>query len=497
MLFISHNLGVDRAHVRPRRRAVRRRAGRGGHGRRRSSATRATRTPSGSCAASRAAGRARTSAVWTRSPGFLPAARRRPAGLRLRRPLRARARDLPDGRAAAPSASRPARVSRCHFHAEAHDAAAHDGRPTRRRARRARRARGAGAARSRTPRKTFRQDGHDVHALAGVTLDGLPRRDARPGRRVRQRQDHARPHPARPDRRPTRAATVELDGQQLAATLGEPDDRARSGRSRSSSRTRTRALNRRFAVRRIARPRAARSCSACAARPARSALRRAGARGALRRAAARTPRPAPALGRPQAARGDRPRVRRRARARRLRRADLGPRRLRAGRDPQPARRPAGASRASPTSSSRTTSASCATSSDRIAVLYLGRLMELGAAEVVFAARTIRTPRRCSRRCPTLEGGERPRIRLEGEIPSAADAAVRLRLPHALPAQARRRSARTRSRRWPRSSRATPCAATSPSRSSAGSRAPGPSDPRVGIHRLNSPGAPRPTTRFRA
>ena len=49
----------------------------------------------------------------------------------------------------------------------------------------------------------------------------------------------------------------------------------------------------------------------------------------------------PALRRPQAARRDRPRVRRRPAARRLRRADLGARRLGAGRDPQPARRAAG------------------------------------------------------------------------------------------------------------------------------------------------------------
>ena len=52
-------------------------------------------------------------------------------------------------------------------------------------------------------------------------------------------------------------------------------------------------------------------------------------------------RPASAVGRPQAARGDRPRLRRRPPRRRLRRADLGARRLGPGRDPQPARRAAG------------------------------------------------------------------------------------------------------------------------------------------------------------
>ena len=52
--------------------------------------------------------------------------------------------------------------------------------------------------------------------------------------------------------------------------------------------------------------------------------------------------PLAALGRPQAARRDRPRVRRRPADRRLRRADLGARRLGPGGDPQPAHRPAAA-----------------------------------------------------------------------------------------------------------------------------------------------------------
>ena len=51
--------------------------------------------------------------------------------------------------------------------------------------------------------------------------------------------------------------------------------------------------------------------------------------------------PEPALGRPQAATRYRARVRRRSAARRLRRADVGARRLRPGGDPQPARRAAG------------------------------------------------------------------------------------------------------------------------------------------------------------
>jgi peptide/nickel transport system ATP-binding protein len=59
-------------------------------------------------------------------------------------------------------------------------------------------------------------------------------------------------------------------------------------------------------------------------------------------------------------------------------------------------------------------------SDRIAVLYLGRLMELGEAETVFNPPHHPYTEALLSAVPDIEGGERPRIRLEGEIPSAAD-----------------------------------------------------------------------------
>jgi peptide/nickel transport system ATP-binding protein len=59
-------------------------------------------------------------------------------------------------------------------------------------------------------------------------------------------------------------------------------------------------------------------------------------------------------------------------------------------------------------------------SDRIAVLYLGRLMELGEAEVVFEAPHHPYTEALLSAVTTIEGAGRPRIRLEGEIPSAAD-----------------------------------------------------------------------------
>jgi peptide/nickel transport system ATP-binding protein len=59
-------------------------------------------------------------------------------------------------------------------------------------------------------------------------------------------------------------------------------------------------------------------------------------------------------------------------------------------------------------------------SDRIAVLYLGRLMELGDAERVFSGPHHPYTEALLSAVPTLEGAERPRIKLEGEIPSASD-----------------------------------------------------------------------------
>lgn len=59
-------------------------------------------------------------------------------------------------------------------------------------------------------------------------------------------------------------------------------------------------------------------------------------------------------------------------------------------------------------------------SDRIAVLYLGRLMELGGAETVFAPPQHPYTEALLSAVPTAEGAERPRIRLEGDIPSAAE-----------------------------------------------------------------------------
>jgi peptide/nickel transport system ATP-binding protein len=59
-------------------------------------------------------------------------------------------------------------------------------------------------------------------------------------------------------------------------------------------------------------------------------------------------------------------------------------------------------------------------SDRIAVLYLGRLMELGPAEAVFEPPHHPYTEALLSAVPAIDGESRPRIRLEGEIPSAAN-----------------------------------------------------------------------------
>jgi len=59
-------------------------------------------------------------------------------------------------------------------------------------------------------------------------------------------------------------------------------------------------------------------------------------------------------------------------------------------------------------------------SDRIAVLYLGRVMELGPADVVFRGPHHPYTEALLSAVPTIDGGGRERIRLEGDIPSAAE-----------------------------------------------------------------------------
>ena len=156
-------------------------------------------------------------------------------------------------------------------------------------------------------------------------------------------------------------------------------------------------------------------------------------------------------------------------ARGLRRADLGARRLGAGGDPQPAGRPAAPTKGVTYLFISHDLGVVRYLSDRIAVLYLGRLMELGdGRDGVHARRTIPTPRRCSRgpegrgRGARRASASRARSRAPPTRRPAASSTPAARATSAT-------SASSRSRRCARSSRATSCAATSRSRSCASCR----------------------------
>ena len=76
-------------------------------------------------------------------------------------------------------------------------------------------------------------------------------------------------------------------------------------------------------------------------------------------------------------------------------------------------------------------------SDRIAVLYLGRLMEIGPSDAVFSGPHHPYTEALLSANPSLEEQGTERIRLRGELPSASNLPSGMRVPYALPAQDRR------------------------------------------------------------
>ena len=74
-------------------------------------------------------------------------------------------------------------------------------------------------------------------------------------------------------------------------------------------------------------------------------------------------------------------------------------------------------------------------SDRIVVLYLGRVMEVGPAEAVFTGPHHPYTEALFSAVPSLDGQRPDRIRLQRRDPVRGRPARRLRVPHPLPAQA--------------------------------------------------------------
>ena len=176
---------------------------------------------------------------------------------------------------------------------------------------------------------------------------------------------------------------------------------------------------------------------------------------ARRRARARrpllAPLPARALGRPAPARRDRGRARARARGARVRRAGLGARRLGAHAGAAPARRPARRTRALSLLLITHDVGLAWSLCDRVAVMYLGRIVEIGTTEQVLGdpqhpytkALLAVAPRVEQRtgaaRAAAGRAARRDRDPERLPLPSALPRGVRA-LPGRRPAAARQRSA---------------------------------------------------------
>ena len=112
-------------------------------------------------------------------------------------------------------------------------------------------------------------------------------------------------------------------------------------------------------------------------------------------------------------------------------------------------------------------------SDRVAVMYLGKLCEIGAPDQLYAQPGAPVHRRAARRDPRARSRRhRPTTRrvLGGEIPSNIEPAERLPVPHPLP-EGRRSGARRRSPRCATSGPSSTWRATSRSRPASSSTSP--------------------------
>ena len=256
------------------------------------------------------------------------------------------------------------------------------------------------------------------------------RRDARPRRRVGLRQVDA------PARRSSGCSSPPRAGRRSRAATHAPHRAASCGRVRRDMQIVFQdpyaSLNPRMTVRPTSSPS---RCASTASRRARGRRVSRAARARRPQPRAREPLPARVLGRTAPAHRHRPRARAQPEVHRARRARLGARCVDPGAGDQPARGPPATNSASPTSSSRTTSSVVRHISDRVAVMYLGKIVEVGPARG-----DLRAPDASVHAGAPLGRADRPtrtreasaqRIVLEGDVPSPANPPLRVPVPDPL------------------------------------------------------------------